>query len=436
MITKNEIDFPAYQQTGKLVELEMYSRLLVYIVRLLNAGTNAYKLEFYEKMLNFIRVIGLKALSANLHIKLNRNLSQGHVASNYEERVSCSFVNFLFQLEIITPGEEGLTINADYQHLMDDEVIKNLSNHLENPQLLVFSKKEKKALNDFLIINDLMQKYSNPEYSFQHIKKHRHIWESLVVAKKLDYEIRLCETLFNLINLRIPEKIENPFDEDYYTESGQNAFKNFIRYSFLKYLQEITNGRKPLNIFDLGCGYGNYIEVIHENFPDCSVTGIERNSKVFAHTRSKFEKAKNVEIINDDFFDFNPSKKYDVVLMNFVLFYFDFKKKRKALKKAKSMLADQGSIVICQYFSGIEALKKELAKKQKDCSVAKKIEMYYSDKILYANTLWNDAVDTFSEAVKWDEFLSIISTMDLQIISMTNADKFYYSLFVELKVAQ
>ena len=59
--------------------------------------------------------------------------------------------------------------------------------------------------------------------------------------------------------------------------------------------------------------------------------------------------------------------------------------------------------------SGIEHMKKELAKQQGDYSVSKKIEMYYSDKVLYANTLWNDSVDTFAEAVKWDELKSLLS---------------------------
>ncbi len=133
------------------------------------------------------------------------------------------------------------------------------------------------------------------------------------------------------------------------------------------------------------------------------------------------------------FFQYEPQRKYDVVLMNYVLFYFHFADKKRIIDKAKSMLADGSSIVLCQYYSGIEAMKSKLAKLQDENSTAKKIEMYYSDKILYANTLWNDSVDTFAEAVKWDEFKTIVSDTGLHITSITNADPFYYSLFVELK---
>jgi len=435
MITKNEIHFQDFYQTDKLVRLNGWSRLLAGIARLLRIGTAAYQLEFYERMLNFLKIIGIKVLSQNLHIKLNRSFTPGIAGETYEDRICRSLIDFLFQFEIITPGEEGLTVNRHYSHLMDDEVIKNLVYNLEVPKSNVFSGREKRAINDFLFINDLIQKYSTTDYTFQYIRRQRRVWETLVAEKKLDYEIRLCETLFNLAGLKIPEKIESPFDEDYYTESGQNAFKNFTRFRFLNFLREITHGNNHLKVFDLGCGYGNYIDVVHENFLDATITGIEKNPQVFAETRKRFEKVGNVEILNNDFFDFTPTKKYDIILMNYVLFYFNAEEKRKVLEKAKSMLSENGAIVLCQYFSGIENLKNELARKQSDDSATKKIEMYYSNKILYANTLWNDAVDTFSEAVKWDEFKSVVADLELQIESMTNADKFYYSLFLELKAA-
>ena len=77
-------------------------------------------------------------------------------------------------------------------------------------------------------------------------------------------------------------------------------------------------------------------------------------------------------------------------------------------------------------------MKKDLALKQSELSPFKEIEMFYSNKILYANTLWNDSADTFSESVKWDEFVDIVAENNLKIKRITNADSFYYSLFIEL----
>lgn len=433
MITNNEINFSGFRKSSGFINLNMKSRILVRFARWLKANDIAYKLEFYERMLNFIRVVGLKALSQNLHIKLNRNDALGKLPVNFEDRISSSFIDFLFQFEIIVHGEEGLAVNEEYRNLLEEHRINKLTERFELPRLNGFSSKEISAIHDFLFVIDLVKKYNTADYKFQQVNKHQHIWESLIISKKLDYEIRLCETLFNLINLKIPEKIESPFDEDYYTESGQNAFKNYTQYSFPRYLREITHGRDSLHILDLGCGYGNYMEVISKNFPDSRVTGIEKNAKVYKATKKKFEKIRQIKIINKDFFDFKLTENVDVVLLNYVLFYFNADGKRKVIEKARNILNSNGSIVLCQYFSGIEDLKEELAKMQGESSVAKKIEMYYSNKILYANTLWNDAVDTFSEAVNWDEFKTMLDELNLEIVSMTNADRFYYSLFVELK---
>ena len=227
MITKKEINFSAYNQTFKHTQLDMLSRVLIGATRLFSSNTTAYKLEFFERMLNFIRVIGLEVLSNNMHIELiNTPLSKLEDAS-YEQRVSQSFIEFLYNFGIISFCKNELTIQSKYKRLIESNIIKGLLNKQENPLDTPLTKLEKKMLNDFLFVKDLLQKYNNPEYTFLHIYKQKQVWEALLAEKKLDYEIRLSETLFNLLSLKIPQKIKSPFDEDYYTESGQNAFKNF-----------------------------------------------------------------------------------------------------------------------------------------------------------------------------------------------------------------
>ena len=434
MISNKQIEFASFQQSTHPVSLNLTQRLLVNTTRLFKPNTTASKLDYFEKMLNYLRAIGLYVLSNNRGIELKNPGIQKTADIDYKERISTSLTEFLIHFGILSFSGNEMEITKDYNSLLEHERISKLirdEGDLSNKSL---SRKEKRLVSDFRFVRDLVQKYNHPGYNFQSITgKESEIWESLITERKLDYEVRLSETLYHLVDLKIPQKIESPFDEAYYTESGQNAFQNFTQFRFLDYLRNITKGNNTINVFDLGCGYGNYVEVVQQNFPKAFITGIEKNPKVFAETSDKFANAKNVEIINDDFFQYKPGKKYDVVLMNYVLFYFNFTDKKKIIDKAKSMLAEGGSIVLCQYYSGIESLKTELAKSQNDDSAAKKIKMYYSDKILYANTLWNDAVDTFAEAVKWNEFKTIVSEADLYMESMTNADPFYYSLFVELK---
>ncbi|WP_319481975.1 class I SAM-dependent methyltransferase [uncultured Draconibacterium sp.] len=434
MINNKQIEFASYQQSTHPVSLNPTQRLLVNATCLFKPNTTACKLDYFEKMLNYLRAIGLYVLSNNRDIELKNPGIQKMAATDYKDRVSTSLTEFLIHFGILSFSGNEMQITKDYSSLLEHDRISKLIRNEGDSSNKSLSSKEKRLVRDFRFVRDLVQKYNHPGYSFQTITgKESEIWASLITERKLDYEVRLCETLYHLVDLKIPQKIESPFEEAYYTESGQNAFQNFTQFRFLDYLRNITKGSNSINVFDLGCGYGNYVEVVQQNFPEAFITGIEKNPKVFSETSDKFAKAENVEIINDDFFQYETGKKYDVVLMNYVLFYFNFTDKKKIIDKAKSMLAEGGSIVLCQYYSGIESLKRELAKSQNDDSTAKKIEMYYSDKILYANTLWNDAVDTFAEAVKWNEFKTIVSEADLYMASMTNADPFYYSLFVELK---
>ena len=434
MINNKQIDFPLYTQNTQAVNLSLAQRFIVNLTRSFKTNTTAYKLDYFERMLNYLRAIGLYVLSNNRHIELKNPALPEAQELTFEDRITKSLSEFLIHFGIISFSGKKVVINRNYASFLEENRINKLVQNEGDLSGAQLNKKEKQVVNDFRFVHDLVLKYNTPAYMFQHISgKEIRTWETLIKERKLDYEVRLCETLYHLIDLKIPQKIKNPFDEAYYTESGQNAFKNFTQFRFLDCLKDITQENDKIQIFDLGCGYGNYVEVVQQNFPDAFITGIEKNPKVFAETSIKFANVANVEIINDDFFQYEPQRKYDVVLMNYVLFYFNFADKKRIIDKAKSMLANGGSIVLCQYYSGIEAMKSKLAKLQDENSSAKKIEMYYSDKILYANTLWNDSVDTFAEAVKWDEFKTIVSDTGLHITSITNADPFYYSLFVELR---
>lgn len=227
-------------------------------------------------------------------------------------------------------------------------------------------------MNDFLHIRDLVKKYRQPETPFKHIRKHCKTWERLVQSNQLDYEIRLSETLFHLWKFQAGNKIRSPFDEAYYTESGHGAFHNFTGPLFQKYISQLAADLQHPKVLDLGCGYGNYVELVRETFPGSQLTGVEINPEVYHATREKFSTDANVEIINTDFFELNTVKQYDFVLMNYVLFYFSQEDQKAVLKKAASLLKKGGSILLCQYFSGIESLKEQLAEKQRNSRFSKR----------------------------------------------------------------
>ncbi len=425
MIRNNELNFLSFNESSSPVELSASIRFLIRAIRFLKPGKMAYKLDFYERFLNYLRIIGLASLSQSQSVLDDLNAE--------DESTNHSFARFLIHLGLVEKQDSKWKVKAEYSSLAKDQLLALLEKS-EKPAPTKLSEAERQLVDDFLHIRDLVKKYRQPETPFKHIRKHRKTWEKLVQSNQLDYEIRLSETLFHLWKFRSGNKIRSPFDEAYYTESGRSAFRNFTRPLFQKYISQLTSNLQHPKVFDLGCGYGNYVELVREIFPGSQLTGVEINPEVYHATREKFSTDANVEIINSDFFELNATKQYDFVLMNYVLFYFSQEDQKAVLRKAASLLNPGGSIVLCQYFSGIENLKEQLAERQKEFTLFKKIVMYYSDKILYANTLWNDSVDTFASAVKWDHFRQNLRESGLYIESATNADPYYYSLFVEIKV--
>ncbi|MCK3683407.1 class I SAM-dependent methyltransferase [Maribellus sp. YY47] len=424
MIEHNEINFQQFNTSASPRELAPSIRFLIRTIRFLKPGETAYKLEFYERFLNYLRVIGLTAL-VNNQDSLDKLNAKAPTFSH-------SFQEFLLHFGIIKQQNGRWIKNPKYIHFGENQLIALMEEN-KNPVNVNLTPGEQRLVDDFLFVRDLIKKYRQPDTDFKHIKKHGKTWEKLLKTNKLDYEIRLSETLFHLWKFQSESKIRSPFDEAYYTESGRSAFRNFTQPLFQKYIQKLADSIQPVKVFDLGCGYGNYVELVRETLPHSKVTGVEINPEVYKITRDKFADDPNVEIVNTDFFELQSGAKYDFVLMNYVLFYFSREDQKRVPEKAASLLNEGGSIILCQYFSGIESLKEQLAEKQKEWTFFKKIVMHYSDKILYANTLWNDCVDTFSSAVQWDLFLKDLQESELYIRSMTHADPYYYSLFVEIK---
>ena len=429
MITKNQVNFSSYKQKLTYHKQRPVIQYLIHVLRRLKLSTTAYKLDFYERMINFMKIVGLGALSNNM--KMVQSITNIENIPNETE----SFIEFLFHFGILEKQLNNLYISPKYFSLLDKNIIGKVIDE-DISKISTLRKGERKMVRDYYFITDLIKKYDHEEFPFQHILKNRKKWEALVKDKKLDYEIRLCETLRNLVHFKASHKIKSPFHDDYYTESGQSAFQNFTRFAFPDYMKNIALEKQNIHAFDLGCGYGNYIEEMHKTFPDARITGIEMNPEVYIKTKEKFKGTDKINILNGNFFEYKTTEKYDLIFMNYVLFYFDAEEKRKLFKKIGNLLSNSGSVVICQYISGIENLKTKLAKIQQEYSLSKKIEMFYSEKILYANTLWNDAVDTFSESVKWNDFLHLTEESGLYIRSMVNADRYYYSLFIELKKKQ
>jgi tRNA1Val (adenine37-N6)-methyltransferase len=84
--------------------------------------------------------------------------------------------------------------------------------------------------------------------------------------------------------------------------------------------QEIDNNLQIENIIDLGTGTGLLLFFINQTLPEATILGIEKDTSSFetACSNLRFNNAKNMTIINEDFFDWGYSinQKFDLIVSN------------------------------------------------------------------------------------------------------------------------
>ena len=93
MISNKQIEFASFQQSTHPVSLNLTQRLLVNTTRLFKPNTTACKLDYFEKMLNYLRAIGLYVLSNNRGIELKNPGIQKVIAVFFCRRGFPKYIN-------------------------------------------------------------------------------------------------------------------------------------------------------------------------------------------------------------------------------------------------------------------------------------------------------------------------------------------------------
>lgn len=381
--------------------LPAMANMATQLARKLPSGDTKWKLEFYHQLQHFIRFIAHQIAQNN---NLPNTLRIG-VSPDLDR-----FIELCFHFDMMSRDGEEFQFKTAYS---------------------VKSALPKKVVHGYRLVKDLMSLYRDSNAQVTRVKKTP--WLRMIQAQKLDYEIRLAETLHELLQLQFSNKIPSPFPESYYTESGRNAFKNFTEPLFKNIVSQLDRENSVGQALDIGCGYGNYIAATNQTLETANITGLELQLDVFEDAQKKFKNTQSVSVLQEDILSYETDQKYDLILLNYVLFYFNSIEKEKLFTKLKKLLSPKGSVLVCQYYSGIELLKENLAKRQNDTGLSARIERFYGNKILYANALWNQTADTFQEAENWDTFNKQLEKTGLTVESLTNADRFYYSLFIRIK---
>lgn len=112
---------------------------------------------------------------------------------------------------------------------------------------------------------------------------------------------------------------------------------------FLKFFKErITRSRKfnpnIKTMLDVGCGYGFWMDYC--NKLGIETQGIDISGEVVEYAKKEL----NLNASKEDLMDFNPNKKYDLILMFDVVEHLE--DPNKALQKYKEMLTESGLLYI------------------------------------------------------------------------------------------
>lgn len=227
------------------------------------------------------------------------------------------------------------------------------------------------------------------QVSFQTVSK----WENEVNLPDLTHIPRLAE-IFGvstdvILGLEPIEKNAGlrKFDSTEYwnnsrklTRIWKELYWNDDYFEFL--VRNVWKWDKPIEILDLGCGYGYLGMKLLPLLPDgSSYTGIELDEGQINEAKRYFSQTPyQYEFIQKDIYDYEPEKKYDLVVGLFLLSY--MRNPEILIEKMKQSLKNRGMLLLMDanyeveqagYFSGLE--KEENGMKCPDFSPVWEYEM-------------------------------------------------------------
>lgn len=164
---------------------------------------------------------------------------------------------------------------------------------------------------------------------------------------------------------------------DYWNENRKlfqiwkSLYWNEDYFAFL--VREVWKLNRPVDILDFGCGYGflgmKFLPLVPAG---SSYTGIELDTGEISKAKAYFQTTPYpYQFINQDIYQFQPEKQYDVVVALYLLSYVHhpeqfIEKMKKALKPGGLLIVIDSNMEVEQagYFSGLE--KEENGKKRPD----------------------------------------------------------------------
>ena len=109
--------------------------------------------------------------------------------------------------------------------------------------------------------------------------------------------------------------------------------------------------RKYINnskVLDLGCGFGNFFEFIgEEHFK--KYMGVDISTIVIDKARKRHKNNEKCFFLADDIMSYNSEDKFDLIIFNEVIYYFNPDEIREMIKKYSFSLTSDGVLCFCIY---------------------------------------------------------------------------------------
>ncbi len=102
------------------------------------------------------------------------------------------------------------------------------------------------------------------------------------------------------------------------------------------------------NVLELGCGNGAFLSKLANYFPEKKYLGVEIDEKNLGIAKARCKDQPSISFLQSDIWKFAPDKKYDIIVLRFVLQH--LKDNERLLPFLKSMLSDNGCIFVVDAF--------------------------------------------------------------------------------------
>ncbi|TLS37867.1 class I SAM-dependent methyltransferase [Pseudalkalibacillus caeni] len=166
--------------------------------------------------------------------------------------------------------------------------------------------------------------------------------------------------LKEMMELHIPSLMKYPdlltghtkitYIDDDFAETVAETSTFIEQFAFPK-INKWIKKNNVTSIVDFGCGHGGYLARISEKHKNMNLTGVEKNEEVCKEAANRINASSGtgneLKIYQSDITEWSwNGTRFDMVMMNNLLYYFSPEQRENLFLKAKELTGDKGSLVI------------------------------------------------------------------------------------------